>query len=249
MNNRLLKDLQSLLSLSEHSGYAEQQIIKDTNISVTLKISFGGPEKSPFVNKLLTLHVTFSYSAYPFEPPLVKFMHPVPYHPNISADGDICLELLKKPPQGTWRPTISIIHLLHSITLLLVDPNPDDPLRSEVAAELRKNPELYRQKAASSHTIMTEEITSRPSPHQSLDPQKSLSLRCQKISKSTLEIPTAPIQIDYFEKMETSSRENNCLALLDHDISENSTNQKSLITPLNNDSDDDFVYLPKKQQK
>lgn len=61
------------------------------------------------------------------EPPKLRFITPV-YHPNIDAEGRICLDLLNPPPKGAWKPSLNIGTLLSSIALLLADPNPDDGL-------------------------------------------------------------------------------------------------------------------------
>ena len=46
------------------------------------------------------------------------------YHPNIDTSGRICLDLLKMPPQGSWKPNLNISLILKSIGLLLAEPNP-----------------------------------------------------------------------------------------------------------------------------
>lgn len=44
---------------------------------------------------------------YPFEPPKVTFCTKI-YHPNIDDQGRICLDLLKLPPNGSWKPSHNI---------------------------------------------------------------------------------------------------------------------------------------------
>lgn len=83
---------------------------------------------------------------YPFEPPLVTFQSAV-YHPNIDTAGNICLDLLKPLPAGSWKPSIDVLTLLTAVKLLLAEPNPDDPLMPAVAAECREHPDRYRANA------------------------------------------------------------------------------------------------------
>ena len=66
------------------------------------------------------------------DPPLLKFLTKV-YHPNIDSNtGLICLDLLKMPPQGKWRPINNLSSILTAVQQLLSDPNPYDPLDAEI---------------------------------------------------------------------------------------------------------------------
>lgn len=85
-------------------------------------------------------------SQYPFRPPVIKFVTPV-YHPNIDVDGKICLDVLQMPPSGSYNPAITLESILLSIQLLLGSPNPDDPLRSDVAEEYRYHRERFNEQA------------------------------------------------------------------------------------------------------
>ena len=73
---------------------------------------------------------------YPFEPPAVRFVTPI-YHPNVDTAGRICLDVLKMPPKGGWKPSLNIPTVLTSIQQLLGEPNPDDALMHDIAAQFR----------------------------------------------------------------------------------------------------------------
>ena len=83
--------------------------------------------------------VIFLFVRYPFEPPLIKFITKV-YHPNIdNTSGLICMDLLKMPPKGSWRPAINLSSLLTSVQLLLTEPNPNDPLDANIVSSSKNS--------------------------------------------------------------------------------------------------------------
>ena len=86
-----------------------------------------GPQGTPYEGGTYFLDITFPNN-YPQNPPRIIFKTPI-YHPNISTQGSICLDLLK----NNWSPSLSIGKILLSITSLLNDPNPNDPLNTDAA--------------------------------------------------------------------------------------------------------------------
>lgn len=100
-----------------------------------------GPEDSPYAGGLFKLEIHFS-SEYPFKPPKVIFLSKI-YHPNISYHGSICLDILK----DKWSPALTIAKVLLSISSLLTDPNPNDPLVPEIADVYIKNRDQYNANA------------------------------------------------------------------------------------------------------
>ena len=88
--------------------------------------SIMGPEGSPFQGGVFWLKISFPKD-YPFKPPKMQFLTKL-YHPNISATGAICIDILKEQ----WSPALTVSKVLLCICSLLDDPNPDDPLVPEL---------------------------------------------------------------------------------------------------------------------
>ncbi len=79
---------------------------------------------------------------YPFKPPRVHFRTPI-LHPNVhskSGVGYLSLDYAKN-----WSPAWTISKLLLAIRLILSDPNPNDPLNSELTELYLKDRETYHK--------------------------------------------------------------------------------------------------------
>ena len=100
-----------------------------------------GPRESPYQDGVFYLSITFP-EEYPFKPPMIKFITKI-YHCNINSRGSICLDILK----NEWSPALTISKVLLSICSLMTDPNPDDPLVTEIAELYTNNRTLHDEKA------------------------------------------------------------------------------------------------------
>ena len=100
-----------------------------------------GPDDSPYTGGVFFLNIHFPPD-YPFKPPKVTFTTKI-YHANINSNGSICLDILK----DQWSPALTISKVLLSISSLLTDPNPDDPLVPEIANLYKNNRAMHDQTA------------------------------------------------------------------------------------------------------
>ena len=100
-----------------------------------------GPSECPYAGGVFHLSITFPVD-YPFKPPKVTFITKI-YHPNINSNGGICLDILK----DQWSPALTISKVLLSISSLLTDPNPDDPLVPDIANLFKSDRKRYNENA------------------------------------------------------------------------------------------------------
>jgi len=104
--------------------------------------TISGPVGTPYEDGLFFLDIDLPHD-YPFKPPKIRFTTSI-YHSNISEKGEICLESIK----DKWSPALSVKKVLEEVMQLMKQPNPDTPLRSEIAKLYTENRALHDQQAA-----------------------------------------------------------------------------------------------------
>jgi len=111
----------------------------EDNILVWHAIIFG-PQDTPFEDGTFKLVLEFTED-YPNKPPGVRFISKM-FHPNVYADGSICLDIL----QNRWSPTYDVAAILTSIQSLLDEPNPNSPANSLAAQLYQENRREYEKR-------------------------------------------------------------------------------------------------------
>ena len=76
---------------------------------------------------------------YPHKPPIAHCNTPI-YHPNIDTEGAVCLNILR----ADWKPVLDVGNVIDGLIFLFLEPNPNDPLNHEAAAEFRENPARFK---------------------------------------------------------------------------------------------------------
>jgi len=112
-----------------------------------------GPEGSVYEGGVFDIAVNLPPD-YPFSAPKVTFKTRI-YHMNISDQGNICIDILKH----NWSPALSLFKVILSLSSLLTDPNPKDPLVPSIASQYTRNRKLHDSTAR-----QWTELYARPKP-------------------------------------------------------------------------------------
>ncbi|KAI6085726.1 ubiquitin-conjugating enzyme E2 [Hypoxylon rubiginosum] len=96
---------------------------------------------------------------YPHLPPKLVFQTPVPFHPNIYPNGELCISILHPPEEDKfnyehaserWNPVQTPETILLSVLSLFNEPNTDSPANLDAAKLLRiereGGPKEFRKK-------------------------------------------------------------------------------------------------------
>ncbi|KTF87621.1 hypothetical protein cypCar_00026670, partial [Cyprinus carpio] len=112
------------------------------DLNIAFLVFTCSPEGTPFEDGTFKLTVEFT-EEYPNKPPTVRFVSKM-FHPNVYADGSICLDIL----QNRWSPTYDVSSILTSIQSLLDEPNPNSPANSQAAQLYQENKREYEKRVS-----------------------------------------------------------------------------------------------------
>merc|ERR1711915_223390 len=99
-------------------------------------------DQPPFNKGAFRIDITFP-AEYPFKPPKITFKTKI-YHPNIDEKGQVCLPIISTE---NWKPATKTDQVIQSLVALVNDPEPDHPLRSDLAEEFTKDKKKFMKNA------------------------------------------------------------------------------------------------------
>jgi ubiquitin-conjugating enzyme E2 A len=188
---RIITEIKELKNLIENEPIDEHRFIEinmiNNNIN-ELNIFFMGPKITPYEEMLNHIVVKIP-KEYPNRPPTLQFINKI-FHPNISSEGKICLDILS----SNWKPVYTLRTVLMSIMLLLSDPNPDSPLNGEAA-------NLYKKSISDKEMKLKYEYIKKIEDYAKVVPKQP------KSSTSSYTRPNTVLQLDHLQPLQEPLQE------------------------------------------
>ncbi|CAN1748907.1 Ubiquitin-conjugating enzyme E2 22 [Linum perenne] len=141
-----------LKSLNESPPEGIKVGVNDDDLSVIFA-DIEGPDGTPYENGVFRMKLLLPHD-FPKLPPQGFFLTKI-FHPNISSDGKICVNTLKKD----WNPSLGLRHVLVVVRCLLIEPFPESALNEQASKMLLDNYEDYFK-----HARLLTGIHAKPKP-------------------------------------------------------------------------------------
>ncbi|KAH3757074.1 ubiquitin-conjugating enzyme [Pelomyxa schiedti] len=129
-------------------------LVDDSNV-FEWQVMIIGPPDTIYEGGFFHARLTFPPD-YPLNPPKMKFITEI-WHPNVYANGDVCISILHPPGDDKWGyesaserwlPVHTVESILLSVISMLSSPNDESPANIEAAVEWRTNKASFRRKVA-----------------------------------------------------------------------------------------------------
>uniref|UniRef100_T2ME08 E2 ubiquitin-conjugating enzyme n=1 Tax=Hydra vulgaris TaxID=6087 RepID=T2ME08_HYDVU len=122
-----------------------QKVFREIHVDESNILNWQGKvctDTPPYNKGAFKIDIIFP-AEYPFKPPKVTFKTKI-YHPNIDEKGQVCLPIIS--PEN-WKPATKTDQVIQALAALISDPEPEHPLRGELAEEYTKDRKKFMKNA------------------------------------------------------------------------------------------------------
>lgn len=128
-------------------------LVDDSNL-YEWEILIMGPDGTLYEGGFFKALLVFP-SDFPNLPPTMTFVSEM-WHPNVYADGKVCISILHPPGEDAhnaqesamerWRPILGVEQILISVVSILGDPNDESPANLDAAVQWRNDRKAFKKK-------------------------------------------------------------------------------------------------------
>lgn len=118
------------------------------------RVLIEGPEGSPYAGGYFPAKLSFPPD-FPLSPPVMTFLTPNFWHPNVYADGRVCISILHEAKHDEmnpmeqmdekWRPIFGVEAIIVSVLSMLSDPNFSSPAHVDASIQMKNDPDGFRK--------------------------------------------------------------------------------------------------------
>ena len=137
--SRIAKEIQKMISDPQTNGV--KLIVNERDLT-DIQADIEGPTGTPYEGGVFRCKLVIG-SEFPTAPPRGLFLTKI-FHPNVSANGDICVNTLKKD----WSPDLGLMHVLQVVRCLLIVPFPESALNEDASKLFLESYDEYAKRAA-----------------------------------------------------------------------------------------------------
>lgn len=144
-----------------HLGSLQQEkldgvhLVQNAEDPLDIQALLEGPTQTPYEGGTYRVKICIG-AEFPQQPPKAVFLTKI-FHPNISPNGDVCVNTLKRD----WDPSAwSIGHILQVIRCLLIVPFPESALNEEAGRLFMESYAEYASHAAMMNRVHA--VVNRP---------------------------------------------------------------------------------------
>ncbi|KAG9508721.1 Ubiquitin-conjugating enzyme E2 S, partial [Fragariocoptes setiger] len=132
--------LRELTEMRQNPPEGIHLIFRDDDVT-NIQADIEGPAGTPYEDGTFRVRLVLGKS-YPATPPKGYFVTKI-FHPNVSREGEICVNTLKKD----WNKDLGLKHIFVTIKCLLIAPNAESALNMDAGRLLLEDYEDYARRA------------------------------------------------------------------------------------------------------